>query len=376
MAEQVSRGVVVVTGASSGIGRETALRLAKRGGSLVLAARREDPLHSLCAECESVGAECLAVPTDVSNPDEVDALAAAAVRRFGRIDGWVNDAGVYLMGTLDETPLSAHRRVMDVNYFGVVHGTTAAVRQMKKQVDGGVVINIASQLGSVSAAYISAYTASKHAVRGFTSAVRQELLDTPIRLSTVMPASIDTPLFEHSANYTGYGIKPAEPVFPPEKVARTIVHLLDHPRAEAYVGGLSTRSFGALRHAAPDVFDPIMHKQIDRGHFEDERSRRTAGNLYEPMDRGTEVHGGYKGVQKQWARRAALYGTLAAGATVLGRFARHSREGSRRRTYAPARVRRWSAEGPRPHGHETPAAHPRHIRRPVPETGEPVVNPV
>ena len=326
MAGATNRRVVVVTGASSGIGRETALELAKQGDGLVLAARREDPLQSLCVECEQLGADCIVVPTDVSNPDEVNVLADSAVRRFGRIDAWVNDAGVYLMGSLEETPLSAHRRVMDVNYFGVVHGTTAAIRQMKKQEEGGVIVNIASQLGSVSAAYVSAYTASKHAVRGFTSAVRQELLKTPIRLCTVMPTSIDTPLFEHSANYTGYGIKPAGPVFPPEKVAKTIVHLIDHPRAETYVGGISTRSFGALRHTAPGVFDPLMHQQIDRGHFQDEASERTAGNLYEPMERGTEVHGGWEGGRKQWMRRAALYGGLAAGATLLGRRLKQSRE--------------------------------------------------
>src|SRR5689334_21432810 len=119
MRRKLKDAVIVVTGASSGIGRETGLQLAKAGARLVLAARREDPLHSLKEECEQAGAHCLVVPTDVANEDEVNTLAARAVQAFGRIDGWINNAGVYALGSMEQTPMHVYRRLMDVNYFGV-----------------------------------------------------------------------------------------------------------------------------------------------------------------------------------------------------------------------------------------------------------------
>lgn len=332
MAHRADRHVVVITGASSGIGRETALRLAKKGSTLVLAARREEALEELRRQCEDKGADCLVVPTDVAEAHEVDALADAAFRTFGRIDGWVNNAGVYLMGSLEETPLAAYRQVMDTNYFGVVHGTRAALRYMKRQPDGGVIVNMSSQLGSVSGPYLSAYCASKHAIRGFSHAVRQELLDTPVRVSVVMPASIDTPLFEHSANYTGQQLRAADPVYSPDKVAKQIIRLLDHPKAESYVGGLNAPLMGAMRHAAPGAFDRMMRRQTDSGHFRDEHARRTPGNLYRPVQHGTGSRGGHKGRTKQWGRRLGLLGLfgIGAGAAQLLRNKLGGQEGPRR----------------------------------------------
>jgi short-subunit dehydrogenase len=317
MRRKLRDAVIVVTGASSGIGRETALQLAKAGAKVVLAARREDPLHSLQEECEQAGARCLVVPTDVANEDEVNALAARAVQEFGRIDGWVNNAGVYAVGSLEQTPLHVYRRLMDVNYFGVVHGTRAAIAQMKKQGQGGVIVNVSSEASNVSTAMLSAYTASKHAVRGFTSAVRQELLDTSVRLSNVMPAGIDTPLFEHAANYSGKETQAPSPVYPPEKVAHVILDMLVKPEAEIYVGAVAP-VFGAIRHAAPAVFDRLMLKQ-SKGHFKDVPQGVTEGNIYHPVSHGTSVHGGYHGRTRQWVRRVAVFTTLGFGAYRLVR---------------------------------------------------------
>lgn len=318
MRRKLKDAVIVVTGASSGIGRETALQLAKAGARVVLAARREEPLETLQQECAQAGARCLVVPTDVASEDEINALATRTVQEFGRIDGWVNDAGVYAVGSLEQTPLHVYRRVMEVNYFGVVHGTRAAVAQMKTQKEGGVIVNVSSQASSVSTAMASAYTASKHAVRGFTSAIRQELLDTPIRLSNVMPAGIDTPLFEHAANFTGKAPKAPEPVYPPEKVARVILEMLVKPQAEIYVGSVGP-VFGAIRHAAPAAFDRVMRVQSLKGHFEDTPQGATEGNLYHPIAAGTSVHGGYHGRSKQWVRRIAVFTTLGYGAYRLAR---------------------------------------------------------
>lgn len=317
MRRKLKDAVIVVTGASSGIGRETALQLAKAGARLVLAARREDPLHSLQEECEQAGAQCLIIPTDVANEDEVTALATQAVQAFGRIDGWVNNAGVYALGSLEQTPIHVYRRLMDVNYFGVVHGTRAAAAQMKTQERGGVIVNVSSEASSVSVALASAYTASKHAVRGFTAAIRQELLDTPVRVSNVMPAGIDTPLFEHAANYTGKEAKAPEPVYSPEKVAGVILDMLVRPQAEIYAGATAP-VFGAIRHVAPAAFDRMMRKQA-KSHLKEAPQAVTEGNLYHPVSQGTSVHGGYHGRSKQWVRRIAVFTTLGFGAYRLVR---------------------------------------------------------
>ncbi len=331
MTDRLAGKVVVITGASSGIGRETALRLARRGAKLVLAARREEPLETLQARCEALGAECLAVSLDVSVEEDVDALAVAAVERFGRIDGWVNDAGVYAVGTVEQTPLEVYRRVMDVNYFGTVHGTRAAVRQMRRQPKRGVVVNVASMFSGATGGLASAYTASKHAVRGFTSAVRQDLRGTGIALSTVMPASIDTPLFEHAANYTGQPLRTPSPAHPPERVAKAIVRMLERPRPEKYVGAPAVL-LEAFRHLMPRAYERVMPKQMALTQLQpgeaqaQAQAHATAGNLFEPMAGGTTVHGNAKAKTMQWLRRATVAGALGAGAFGLRR-ALASREG-------------------------------------------------
>ncbi len=321
MKQRMAERVVVVTGASSGIGRQTALHLARQGATVVVAARREEPLESLKQECEALGGRCLVVPTDVSQVNEVDALAEAAAAQFGRIDGWVNNAAVFAMGSLEETPLDAYRQVMDTNFLGVVYGTRAAVRHMKRQ-GRGVIVNISSEAGSVGVANASAYVASKHAVRGFSDSVRQELLGTGIDVCTVMPVGIDTPLFAHAANYTGWALKPPEPVYPPERVARKIVRLLRKPTAETYVG-LNGPVFGLFRHASPKGFDRMMRVMSEQGHFKNERVPRTDGNLTHPIEEGTGVHGGWHGKTRLWLRRLAFWSAVGFGAYRLrGQLAR------------------------------------------------------
>ena len=320
MSRKLSGKVVVITGASSGIGRAIALRLAKKKAHLVLAARREQALHDVARECEQLGARAVVVPCDVSRNLDVEQLAARAVAHFGRVDAWVNNAGVYVMGSVEETPLEVFHQTMDVNYFGTVYGTRTAVAHLKRT-GGGVIVNVSSQAGSTGVAYASAYAASKHAVRGFTSSVRQELLGTGVELCTVMPAGIDTPLFEHTANYTGRAVRPPEPVYPPEKVARTVVRLLRHPAPEVYVGS-SARLLGAFRHATPRGFDRVMRRTVEHGAFQrTERRGPTTGNLYEPMARGQAVHGGWHGVGKQWVRRLALLGGITWAGLRLRRAA-------------------------------------------------------
>ncbi|RYZ42094.1 MAG: SDR family NAD(P)-dependent oxidoreductase [Myxococcaceae bacterium] len=319
--------VIVITGASSGIGRTTALLLAKKGAHVVLAARREEPLEDLAAECEALGVQALVVPTDVADAASVHHLAQEAVRVFGHFNGWVNNAGVYMLGSLEETPDEAFRQLMEINFFGTVSGARAALGQFRRQ-GYGTLVNVSSAFGTVPAPYLSAYVSSKFAVRGFSASLRQELLRTGIDVCTVMPAAIDTPLWRHTANYTGWRIRPVEPVYAPERVARAILRVLRHPEPETLVGP-SGKSFAAMHGLFPATFERTMRAGTDVLHFKDERQGATPGNVFQPMPEGTGTSGGYHGAGKQWLRRLLVAGGLAAAAVSLRRRASDRRLGAR-----------------------------------------------
>jgi len=290
--------VVVITGASSGIGRATALALAKKGAHLVLAARREEPLDDLAQQCEALGVRCLSVPTDVTEAAAVRALATEAVREFGHIDGWVNNAGVYLVGRLEETPDDAFRQVMETNFFGTVYGARAALAQFRHQ-GRGTLINICSVYGSLAGPYVSAYASSKFAVRGFSASIRQEFEGTGIHVCTILPASVDTPLWQHSANYTGWRARPVEPIYSPERVAQAILRVLVRPRRELFIG--PTRR----------VF-PLLHTLLPGA---TEKSPRS-GNLFHPMAKGTHSSAGYRSPARRWLKRLLIAGGLLAVASL------------------------------------------------------------
>lgn len=305
--------VVVIAGASSGIGRATALMLAKKGAKLVLAARREEPLESLAEECGAHA--CRVVPTDVTDAAAVQALADEALRSFGHFDAWLNVAGVYCVGQLEETPDDAFRRLMDINFFGTVNGARAAIAHFRRQ-GHGTLINVGSVFSRVTTPYVSAYVASKFAVRGFTSSLREELVGTDIHACTVLPAAIDTPLWQHSANYSGWQLKPPEPLYTPERVARTMVHLLERPRGEAIVGPAGG-VYSAFYTLAPRLFERFMKPFAEVSEFKDEVAAHSPGNLFRPMAEGTAVRGGFHSGFKQWARRLLVAGgVLAVAARV------------------------------------------------------------
>lgn len=315
--------VVVIAGASSGIGRATALALARKGASLVLAARREDPLERLAEECEAAGASCRVVPTDVADATAVHALAEEAVRSFGHIDAWLNIAGVYCVGQLEETPDEAYRRVMDINFFGTVHGSREAITRFRRQ-GHGILINTGSAFSRVTSPYVSAYIASKFAVRGFTSSLRQELQGTGIHVCAVLPAAIDTPLWTHTANYSGWRIRPPEPLYTPERVAHTLVRLLVRPKHEVSVGP-AARAYFAFFGLAPRLYERTMAANAEVNQFEDALQAHTSGNLFQPMPEGAGARGGFRSGFKQWTRRLVLAGGLLAVTAGLRRGrARHS----------------------------------------------------
>jgi NAD(P)-dependent dehydrogenase (short-subunit alcohol dehydrogenase family) len=291
MARDLHNSVVVVTGASSGIGRATALAFAQAGARVVLAARREEALHEAAAECRRYGSDALAVPTDVRDRAAVERLADQARETFGGVDVWVNNAGVTLLGRFEDAPEDLWREVLEINFFGTVNGARAALPLLRDR--GGTLINVGSVNSRVGAPYASAYVASKFAVRGFAECLRDELRGEGVDVCTVMPASIDTPLFQHAANFAGRPVKPLRPVIRPERVAATIVRCAKRPRREVVVG-LSGRQLIALHDLALPVFERVMSRNVDREHFQQRPAGPSPGNLREPDPDWTGVTGGWK----------------------------------------------------------------------------------
>ncbi|MEV5341494.1 SDR family oxidoreductase [Streptomyces sp. NPDC052676] len=322
---RVRDSVVVITGASSGIGRATAEAFARKGCAVVLAARRAEALEAVRQECERHrGAEALAVPTDVTDAAAVQGLARRAVERFGRIDVWVNCAAVTVFGPFEETPLEDIRKVLDVNVMGYVHGARAALRVMRDQ-GSGTLINVSSIVGVVSQPYTHAYGMSKYAIRALGASLRQELrLDRAkgIHVCTVLPATIDTPLFEHAANYTGRKALAMPPVYSPERVARTIVDLVRVPRREVVVGPMG-RSMVLETRIMPGTVERMMARQVDRTHLSrKEPAPAGRGNLHVPAPGKGAVHGGWGGRRRTAVRRLTAATALACAVTGIARRVR------------------------------------------------------
>lgn len=316
--KKIKGSVVVITGASSGIGRASALRFAKKGANVVLAARREEALHDVAAECEKLGAQTLVVVLDVTDAAEVDALVDRTVATFGRIDVWVNDAAVSLFGTISEVPLDDFKRVLDTNVMGYVHGARAALRQFRAQ-KRGVLINVSSVVGAVPQPFTAAYSMSKAAITALSASIRAELRLEKLRhvhVVTVMPATVDTPIFDEVANYSGRRVLAMSPVYAPQRVARAIVDSARKPEAEVPVGK-AARAMLKQHRAAPQSAEKLMAKMVDEKHLSrHESASTTSGNLFEPAALETaRVEGGWGGRRHQAGRRV-MTGALLVGAAI------------------------------------------------------------
>ena len=316
MPKHIHDRVVVITGASSGIGRATAERLAAEGATVVLAARREEALRDVAQVCTGRGARAHVMPVDVTDAGAVEDLAAQTVQRFGRIDVWVNNAAVTLFGRFEETPLRDFERVIQTNLMGYVHGARAALPRFREQ-GAGVLINVSSVVGTIGQAYASAYVSSKWAIRGLSECLRMELADAPgISVCTVLPASIDTPIFQHGANYTGRAVQAMPPVHPAADVAAAIVELASRPRREVFIGA-SRILLEAGHGLAPGLIERTMAHRVETTHFQDHRpAPHGSGNLFEPTRESSSISGGWVEFHRQ-SRGQASAPTLFSGALTL-----------------------------------------------------------
>src|SRR5829696_8154993 len=280
MRRRIESKVVVITGASRGIGRATARLFAKCGASVVLAARREDALLEVAAECEARGGRALVVATDVSDFRAVDNLARRAVDHFGSIDVWVNNAVLAAVGRLEEVPPEANRRVVEANLLGYMHGAQAVLPLFREQ-GRGVLIFMSSGFGLVGAPYAGAYTATKFAQRGLAQALRGELRGTDVRVCTIMPGGVDSPAYRLAANYSGRAAGPESFLASPEKIARAIVRCAERPRPEMVVGN-SVRTLKLAHALFPKLVERAVARTIEKGFLRDEAEEATSGNLFEP----------------------------------------------------------------------------------------------
>lgn len=286
--------VLVITGASSGIGLATARMAAERGARVVLAARNAQDLETVTNEICAAGGRAISVPTDVADAAAVEELGSRAIQAFGTIDTWVNNAGLSIYGKLTDVPLEDKRRLFDINFWGVVHGCRTAVRLMKDA--GGVLINLGSEVSEIAIPLQGIYAASKHAVKAYTDALRVELEHDgiPIAVTLVKPSAINTPYPEHARNYLEEGV-PAlpPPVYAPEVVARAILHCAERPLRDVVVGGRGRVQI-ALGKNAPRLADKYMERSMFDKQKTHDRTQPREGNLERPQSDG-RAWGSYKG---------------------------------------------------------------------------------
>ncbi|HLN24200.1 MAG TPA: SDR family NAD(P)-dependent oxidoreductase [Patescibacteria group bacterium] len=306
--------IVVVTGASSGIGRATAQAFARRGATLVLAARGVAGLEAAALECRELGGRALVVTTDVGDEAQMRRLADRAMRLFGRIDVWINGAAVGLYGRIEEVPGEAVRQVIQTNLLGTLFGTRIALPIFREQ-GRGVLINIASVEGCVGQPYSSIYAASKWAVRGVGECLRMEVADAPgISVCTVLPGAVDTPLFQHAANYTGRAVQPLGRPLAAVRVAEEIVAVAGSPRRNAFIGADGIGLLLAAKQLAPGLVERGVAARVERNRFLDRPVPRSAGNLTQPLPGA--VGGGWRRAAARRRGGGRLLLPLAVAALV------------------------------------------------------------
>lgn len=276
----LSQQVMVITGASSGIGLATARSAARQGAALVLVSRDTAALNALADELRQQRCDAIAVSADVGSEDEVHHVVQRAIEHFGRFDTWVNNAGVSIFGAIDQPTMDENRRLFDTNFWGVVHGALAARKHLREH--GGAIITVGSMLSDMSIPLQGMYCASKHAVKGFINSLRMESerAGESISFTLIKPASVNSMLTEHARNYMPNKPDLPPPVFAPGLVANAILHAAVHPIRDIHVGEPAVAG-AAFSQLAPGVSDMVLRTFTYKLQQKDEKDqRRDSGNLF------------------------------------------------------------------------------------------------
>lgn len=304
--------VVVVTGASSGIGLATARRAARAGARVMLGARNESALRVVCEELGEEGCEVGWAKVDVGHFEDVEHLGQAALSRFGGIDTWVNNAGVSIYGRLTDVPHEDHRRLFETNFWGVVYGSEVAVAHMRHT--GGTLINLGSTLSDRAYPLQGMYSASKHAVQGYTDALRMELEHDriPISVSLIKPAAIATQYTEHARSHTGHLPRNPAPLYASRVVADAILHCAEHPTRDLFVGGMA-KALSVGGKLAPRLMDKIMERTL----FAAQQGEAIEGRRRDSLQKSSE-DGREDGGEGRMTFRRSAYTTAATHPVGLG----------------------------------------------------------
>lgn len=340
--------VVVVTGASAGIGRATARAFARPGARIALLARGERGLEGAKREVEEAGGEALVIHADVADWDQVERAASQVEERWGRIDVWVNNAMATVFSPIADLSPADLRRATEVTYLGAAYGTMAALKRMREH-DRGVIVQVGSALAYRAIPLQAAYCAAKHALLGFTNSLRSELMHdrSRIHLTMVHLSAFNTPQFDWARNLVGKRAQPVPPIFQPELAAEAIVWAARHRRREVYVGWPAVKTVAANK-AAPGLLDRVLASAGYTGQITDEALAEDAcENLYDPCDANPGAHGRFDAIARshswQWQltkhRNAVAIGAVVLGAAALLSVSGiGSRERQAARAFAP-RVR-------------------------------------
>ncbi|RZK41853.1 MAG: SDR family oxidoreductase [Pedobacter sp.] len=306
---EILKRTIVITGASSGVGKAIALAFAEKRERLVLAARNTNELEEVAEECRILGSEAHCITTDMSDYRAVINLASAADLVGNGVDVWINNAGVLAIGDFDEVPMEVNEQVIRTNLLGYMNGAHSILPYFKKRKQG-IIINNISIGGFLPVSFGAGYSASKFGIRGFSAALKSELLSYPnIHICDAFPAFLDTPGIQHAANFSGKSIKPAPPVYDPVRIAQSICKIADQPKSETMIGSVShllRYSYAIFPKLTRNISHMVIKTYLNRA----EPIENTSGNIFNPVKFGNAIYGGWGLPGRPKAHRKYIAGGL------------------------------------------------------------------